>query len=424
MSSSKTCWSGTWHNYMTSSYESRSNVSSTGWPRIRPCAGSSARGRPAQRSLYVLRDCPPKPTGPSETRFAGLLSIELRCVLLQGPLTASSSVYMREGAQITGLGAEAGPTPAARATQAHGPEYPATLAVLAFSSCQDQLEHPTARSQPLSCVRALNVLSGHAVNLQRAALLPQCALPCSFNVLQFFVTSGAGRVPNMSAPGSSDGQDGRKAKRDFPRSHFRADGTRRRTAGEKQARKSWSRRQDADDQPRWRQPAENRPQWRKKDSAQEANEGWGVNLHTSGASAGQRQQPAQWSSEQDPQGSPPKPEQEPTSDAKAPSQSTDTGSPKCPQLLIRLPDYNWRASSGPQGSDSFCFLIDQRMAAGRFYSRAHRRARTKPKPSSRTCWRARRQRHRRSLDLEPLAIPLRAPSSAPDWHRPLRQGGP
>eukprot|EP00439_Symbiodinium_sp_Y106_P011266 s11039_g1.t1 len=142
----------------------------------------------------------------------------------------------------------------------------------------------------------------------------------------------------MSAPGSSDGQDGRKAKRDFPRSHFRADGTRRRTAGEKQARKSWSRRQDADDQHKWRQPAENRPQWRKKDSAQETNEGWGVNLHTSGASAGQRQQPAQWGSEQGPQGSPPKPEQEPTSDAKVPSQSTDTGSPKCPQLLIRLPD--------------------------------------------------------------------------------------
>ena len=259
---------------------------------------------------------------------------------MQGPLTASSSVYMRwtKGAQITGLGAATGPTPAARATQAHGPEYPATLAVLAFSSCQDQLEHPTARSQPLSCVRALNVLSGHAVYLQRAALLPQCALPCFFHVLQFFVTSGAGRVPNMSAPGSSDGQDGRKAKRDFPRSHFRADGNCRRTAGEKQARKSWSRRQDADDQPRWRQPAENRPQWRKKDSAQEANEGWGVNLHISGASAGQRQQPAQWSSEQDPQGSPPKPEQEPTSDAKAPTQSTDTGSPKCPQLLIRLPD--------------------------------------------------------------------------------------
>ena len=221
----------------------------------------------------------------------GVLSIELRCVSSQGPLTASSSVHMREGAQITGLGAEAGPTPAARATQAHGPEYPATLAVLAFSSCQDQLEHPTARSQPLSCVRALNVLTGHAVSLQRAALLPRCAQPCSFHVLQSFVTSGTGRVPNMSAPGSSDGQDGRKAKRDFPRSHFRADGTRRRTAGEKQARKSWSRRQDADDQHKWRQPAENRPQWRKKDSAQETNEGWGVNLHTSGASAGQRQQP-------------------------------------------------------------------------------------------------------------------------------------
>ena len=177
---------------------------------------------------------------------------------MQGPLTASSSVYMREGAQITGLGAEAGPTPAARATLAYGPEYPATLAVLAFSSCQDQLEHPTARSQPLSCVRALNVLTGHAVSLQRAALLPQCAQPCSFHVLQSFVTSGTGRVPNMSAPGSSDGQDGRKAKRDFPHSHFRADGTRRRTAGEKQARKSWSRRQDADDQPRRRPPAENR----------------------------------------------------------------------------------------------------------------------------------------------------------------------
>ena len=253
---------------------------------------------------------------------------------MQGSLSASSSVYMRwtKGAQVTGLGAAAGPTPAARATQAHGPGYPAALAALAFSSCQDQLEHPTARSQPLSCVRALDVLSGHAVYLQRAALLPQCALPCFFHVRQFFATSGAGRVPNMSAPGSSDGPDGRKAKRDFPRSHFRADGTRRRTAGEKQARKSWSRRQDADDQPRRRPPAENRPQWQKKDSAQAANEG----LHISGASAGQRQQPDQWSSEQDSQGSPPKPEQEPTSDAS--TQSTDTGSPKCPQLLIRLPD--------------------------------------------------------------------------------------
>ena len=68
-----------------------------------------------------------------------------------------------KGAQVTGLGAAAGPTPAARATQAHGPGYPAALAALAFSSCQDQLEHPTARSQPLSCVRALDVLSGHAV---------------------------------------------------------------------------------------------------------------------------------------------------------------------------------------------------------------------------------------------------------------------
>ena len=236
----------------------------------------------------------------------------------------------------------------------------------------------------------------------------------------------------MSAPGSSDGQDGRKAKRDFPRSHFRADGTRRRTAGEKQARKSWSRRQDADDQPRWRQPAENRPQWRKKDSAPEANESWGVNLHTSGASAGQRQQPAQWRSEQDPQGSPPKPEQEPTSDAKAPSQSTDTGSPKCPQLLIRLPDCAQELARQLEGikrtSGLGQLLLSNRPKDGRwtlfFYSRAHRRARTKPKPSSRTCWRARRQRHRKSLDLEPLAIPLRAPSSAPDWHRPLRQGGP
>ena len=176
MSSSKTCWSGTWHNYMTSSYESRSNVSSTGWPRIRPCAGSSARGKPAQRSLHVLRDCPPKPTGPSETRFAGLLSIELRCVSMQGSLSASSSVYMRwtKGAQVTGLGAAAGPTPAARATLAHGPEYPATLAVLAFSSCQDQLEHPTARSQPLSCVRALDVLSGHAVYLESRSSATVC----------------------------------------------------------------------------------------------------------------------------------------------------------------------------------------------------------------------------------------------------------
>ena len=67
---------------------------------------------------------------------------------------------------------------------------------------------------------------------------------------------------------------------------------------------------------------------RRKDSAQEANEGWGVNLHISAASAGQRQQPDQWSSEQDPQGSPPKPEQS---------------------------------------------LVDRRMAAGCFYSRAHRR---------------------------------------------------
>ncbi|CAE7780698.1 unnamed protein product, partial [Symbiodinium sp. KB8] len=52
---------------------------------------------------------------------------------------------------------------------------------------------------------------------------------------QFLARSLQTGVPNMSAPESSP-EEGPKAKRANPRSHYRADGTRRRTKGEKKAR--------------------------------------------------------------------------------------------------------------------------------------------------------------------------------------------
>ena len=185
--------------------------------------------------------------------------------------------------------------------------------------------------------------------------------------------------------------------------------------------------------PGWRPPAENRPQWQKKDSAQAANEGWGVNLHISGASAGQRQQPDQWSSEQDPQGSPPKPEQEPTSDAKASTQSTDTGSPKCPQLLIRLPDCTGiqeltRQLEGiKQTSGLGQLLISSRPKDGRWtlLLEGTQASQDKAKAIVKDLLESTQTEAPQIPRIcEPLAMPLRAPSSAPDRHRPLKQGGP
>ena len=64
------------------------------------------------------------------------------------------------------------------------------------------------------------------------------ALPAERCLRQLLARSLQRGVPSMSAPGAPEGtpEEGSKAKRANPRSHYRADGTRRRTKGEKKAR--------------------------------------------------------------------------------------------------------------------------------------------------------------------------------------------
>ena len=245
------------------------------------------------------------------------------------------------GAQVNGLGAVAGPLPAARPPQAHGPVNQATCTAPSVGSRQDLSEYQAQSRQPRLSAWTSDAVTRPIACTNGFALLPRCVLSYLSRVLQPFTQHEARRVPNMSAPDDSHNQEGKKAKREFPRSYFRADGTRRRTAGEKQARKDWNQRRDTRHQPKSSPSSGIQQQWRKKDTAQVMNEGWGANLHQSGTSAESWQQQDPRSSEPDRWDFSSRPEPEHASApaaSPAPAPPTAADSPKCPLLLIRLPD--------------------------------------------------------------------------------------
>ncbi|CAE7221043.1 Pol [Symbiodinium sp. CCMP2592] len=174
--------------------------------------------------------------------------------------------------------------------------------------------------------------------------------------LQSFLQPVFRAEPSMSAPGGAEP----KPKREKPRSHFRADGTRRRTSGEKQARKDWWQEHNAGTVAGWNrrnQPAATAATAAAQSSTQRRDR-WAPARDTGTAASAPPDGDAGWGanlgrtrSEEDPRQDGPtaqrgtgrhEPEQSAeasASDTKRPSQASTTMAAQDRRtLLLRLPD--------------------------------------------------------------------------------------